>query len=181
MRIFFDTEFTQFRDGQMLSAGFVSEDDRTFYVEIDEPARRRSASDFCQEHVISQFGLVPAAAVRSDAEAGKRIAEWILSFDSTVMLCYDYKLDWRFFETSVRAAGLWRQLAPLVQDCNIASDCNQDSALAAQESYLAQGRRPGRHHALTDAYALRQRWREYERLTAAHSATSPPDPLRQAP
>ena len=166
MRVFFDTEFTQFRDGQLLSAGFVAENDRSLYVEIDEPARKNAASSFCQGHVLSQFGLVPESNVRSDAEAGERIATWLMSFGVVVVLCYDYKLDWRYFERAVSAAGLWRQIEPLVQDHNIASDANQAAALAAQEAYLASANSPGRHHALVDAYALRERWRERERLRA---------------
>jgi len=170
MRIYFDTEFTQFRDGQMLSAGFVADDDRCLYVEVDEPGRRQTASDFCHQQVLTQFGLMPDTNVRTDAEAGQRIAEWLLNFGAPLTLSYDYKLDWRYLESTVIAAGLWTALLPRIQEHNIASEANQDQALAAQESYLAQRTRPGRHHALVDAYALRERWRSYQRLVAAGSA-----------
>ena len=50
-------------------------------------------------------------------------------------LSYDYKLDWHHFESAVSAAGLWAAVAPRVHDHNIASDANQDTALAAQETY----------------------------------------------
>jgi hypothetical protein len=41
--------------------------------------------------------------------------------------------------------------------------------LAAQEAFFVGKSKPGRHHALIDALALRERWREYERLTGASS------------
>ena len=67
MRIYFDTEFTQFRDGQLLSAGFVADDDRFFYVEIDEPSRKKGASEFCELNVLPQFGLYPLARASAAA------------------------------------------------------------------------------------------------------------------
>jgi len=164
MRIYFDTEFTQFRDGQLLSAGFVADDDRFLYVEIDEPVRRVAASDFCRQHVLPQFGVYPLAAVRTEAEAGRRIAEWLLGFGRRVVLSYDYKLDWVFLEATIQAAALWSSVATVVEAHNVAYEASQESALAAQESYLDRASWPGRHHALVDAHGLRERWREYERI-----------------
>ena len=171
MRIYFDTEFTQFRDGQLLSAGFVSDDDRFLYVEVDEPARRRTASDFCHQYVLPQFGLFPGCSVGLEVNAAQRIAEWLLSFGTPLTLSYDYKLDWQHLESAVSAAGLWAAVAPRVRSHNIASDANQDSSLAAQESYFTGHSLPGRHHALIDAYALRERWRHYQLLVQASSET----------
>lgn len=165
MRIYFDTEFTQFRDGLLLSAGFVSDSDAVHYVEIDTPERRSAASDFCRQHVISQFGCIPRAAVASDAEAGERIAAWILSFQAPVILSFDYQLDWYFVEQALRSAHRWKQLSRIVTRHNVANEANQESAIAAQEAYFKQPCVPGRHHALTDAYALRARWREHLRLS----------------
>jgi hypothetical protein len=79
MRIFFDTEFTQFRDGELLSLGFVSDDDRQLIVEVHDSARHRRASEFCQAVVIPQFGTLKAHVVNSDAEAGAVIADWLVS------------------------------------------------------------------------------------------------------
>lgn len=170
MRIYFDTEFTQFRDGQLLSVGFVADDDQFFYVEIDEPGRKKAASEFCHQHVLSQFGLCTNAAVATDAAAGQRVTDWLLSFGKRLTLSYDYKLDWYFLEAVVRAAGSWGTIQPLIEAHDIASDASQESALAAQESYFQGRGRPGRHHALVDAYALRERWREYQRLLSSSSA-----------
>ena len=166
VRIYFDTEFTKFRGGQLLSAGFVADDDRWLYVEFDEPARSREAGEFCQREVLSQFGLYPHCRVRTDDEAGRRIAQWLLRFEQRLTLSYDYKLDWYHLETVVRAAGQWDSVRPLIEAQNIAGVAAQESAVAAQESYFQGCSWPGRHHALIDAYALRERWREYRRLAA---------------
>ncbi|MFO1395032.1 MAG: hypothetical protein U1F09_14835 [Steroidobacteraceae bacterium] len=173
MRVFFDTEFTQFRDGQLLSAGFVADDGRTLYVEVDAPERRAAASDFCQLHVLSQFGLVPGSAVGSDADAGRRIADWLLGFDTSLDLYHDFKLDWMHVQQAVTAAGRWTAVEPRVRACNVAADVDQPAALDAQEAYFAARSRPGRHHALVDTHALRVRWRAAERLAAAADPDAP--------
>lgn len=159
MNIFFDTEFTQFRDGELLSIGLVSDDDRQLYVEIDDARLHRRASDFCQEVVLSQFGLVPGAQVRSDKEAGERIATWLGSFEGPLRLCFDYKLDWHFLVRALEACGKWNHLQRRIAEANIANEASSDECLAAEEAYFERSGLLMRHHALTDAMALRERWR----------------------
>jgi hypothetical protein len=166
MQLYFDTEFSQFRDGKLLSIGFVSDDDHTLYLEVDEPCRHRASSDFCIQHVLSQFGLVAGAKVTSDEQAGERVAQWLTSFDQDLVLCYDYKLDWRFLEEILRSAGAWNSLSPRLRAYDIASEASAETCLAAQESYFIGRKNPGRHHALVDAFALRERWWEYLRANA---------------
>jgi hypothetical protein len=118
-------------------------------------------------HVLTQFGLVPGSAVDSDAEAGRRIADWLLAFDGSLDLCHDFKLDWPHVQQAVTAAERWPAIAPWVRACNVAAEVDQPAALDAQESYFASRSRPGRHHALVDAHALRERWRAAQRLAPA--------------
>ena len=166
LHIFFDTEFSQFRDGQLLSIGFVTEDDRHLYVELHDPDRWSSASEFCKNVVLPQFGILPALRVRTDREAGSHIANWIRSIGPSVTLAYDYKLDWRFFEGCVVASGDWNSLRATTKALDVADFANSQECLEAQERYLAGQSKPGRHHALVDAFALRQRWLEYQRRAA---------------
>jgi len=167
LRIFFDTEFTQFRDGELLSIGFVSDVDNELVVEIHDPALYSRASDFCRTTVISQFGAVSACAVSTEAQAGTVIANWLEGFALPLTLCYDYKLDWHFLERALRAAGAWSRLATAISGFNVADVANHDSCLLAQEAYFHGKRDPGRHHPLVDALAMRERWRAYERLAAS--------------
>ena len=158
-RIFLDTEFTQFRDGQLLSLGLVTDDGHELYVEIADSARHARASDFCRDEVISQFGLLPGTAVRDDAAAGARVANWLDSFEYPLAISYDYKLDWRFFEGALRAAGQWQALASKLRAEDVAGVAAPGTpGEAAQNAVFDASNLPRRHHALVDARALRAAW-----------------------
>ena len=158
-RVFLDSEFTQFRDGQLLSLGLVSEDGRECYVEVVDPARHARASDFCKDAVIPQFGLVTGAAVRDDAQAGARVADWLASFGEPLVVSYDYKLDWRLFEDALKASGRWAGLAARLRADDVAGVAAPGSrGEAAQDAVFETSVSPGRHHALVDARALRAAW-----------------------
>jgi CheY-like chemotaxis protein len=164
LRIFFDTEFSRFREGRLLSIGLVDAGDRALYLEVHEAARHADASDFCRSTVLPQFGLLPNARVTSDAQAGERLAGWLTGFGAPLLLCHDYKLDWHFLETALRAAGAWDGLEGRLTAFDVADVANDARCLAAQESFFLGRTMPGRHHALIDAQALRERWRAHEAL-----------------
>ncbi len=170
MRIFFDTEFTQFREGELLSIGLVSEDNRECVAEVHDPDRHARASAFCHSEVLPQFGTVQAHVAKDDAGVGEVIYNWLASFEEPLTLCYDYKLDWRFFEEALRSAGAWNTIASNLTAFNVADVANSESCLQAQEQYFLGRSSPGRHHPLVDALALRERWREYVRLGRPSSA-----------
>jgi hypothetical protein len=158
-RIFLDTEFTHFRDGQLLSLGLVTDDGHECYVEVADSIRHSQASDFCRDVVIRQFGLVPGAAVRDDATAGARVAEWLETFGQPITISYDYKLDWRFLESALRAAGKWEGLASRLRPDDVAGVAAPGTpGEAAQNAVFETSRWPSRHHALVDARALCAAW-----------------------
>jgi hypothetical protein len=163
MRIYLDTEFTQFRDGELLSIALVADDDTFLVVEIHDAARHRRASEFCQSVVLAQFGATQATAVTDDAAAGRAIAEWLEQFPRPLQIVYDYKLDLRFFEAALRAASQWERLAPHATATNAAHVATSVGCLQAHDAYFEGKTWPGRHHPLIDALALRERWREHER------------------
>ena len=161
-RVFVDAEFTQFRDGQLLSLGLVCDDGGECYVEIDDPIRHARASDFCQDVVIPQFGLVPGAAVKDDAQAGAQLAQWLDTLAGPIAVCHDYKLDWRFLESALRAAGHWDRLGPRLHADDIACVAAPGSpGESAQDAVFESSQWPRRHHALVDARALRAAWRAH--------------------
>jgi hypothetical protein len=167
MHIFFDTEFTQFRDGQLLSVGLVSDADDELVVEIHDPVRHAMASQFCQGVVIPQFGAVPATGVWTDLELGRVVAAWLEQFGSPLTLCYDYKLDQHFLLEALRITEAWRACVPRVIWINVADVATFPECLAAQDRYFEGKEFPGRHHPLVDAKAMRERWR-----THLHAATT---------
>ena len=161
MHIYFDTEFTQFRDGQLLSVGLVSDADDELVVEIHDPLRHAMASEFCQGVVIPQFGAVPARRVWTDLELGRVVAAWLEQFEPPLTLCYDHELDQHFLLEALRGSEDWRILEPRLHWI-IGSDIARSAeCLAAQDRYFEGKEFPGRHHPLVDARAMRERWRAY--------------------
>jgi hypothetical protein len=169
VRIFFDTEFTQFRDGELLSVGLVSDADDELIVEIHDAARLARANDFCRDVVIPQFGSTAAHRVRSDAELGSEAASWLMRLEGPLTLLYDYTLDWRFLEAPLASGALWPELAHQVSVFNVADVASSEACLAAQDAYFASQSWPGRHHALVDAKALRERWRAHLRAAGTRA------------
>ena len=161
MNIFFDTEFTQFREGQLLSVGLVSDADHELVVEIHDPLRHAAASEFCQGVVIPQFGAVPAMQVRTDCELGRIVSAWLKQFEPPLTFYYDYKLDRRFLLEALRGAEDWRVLEPQVSWVNVADVARSAECLAAHDRYFEGKGFPGRHHPLVDAKAMRERWRAH--------------------
>jgi hypothetical protein len=167
VHIYFDTEFTQFRDGELLSIGLVTDEDQELVVEVHDKGRLARASAFCHSTVIPQFGCTPAMTVTSDAEVGRIVAHWLAQFDAPHTMLYDYKLDWSHLEHVLRAAGEWSRLGPSLRPFNVADVANDDRCLAAQDSYFEGLAMPGRHHPLVDARAMRLRWLTHLQLPAA--------------
>lgn len=71
MKIFFDTEFTGLeKNTDLLSIGFVTEDDRTFYAEFNDYDRNK-IDDWIYENVIKNF-TIP----KTDKFKGEREYYW---------------------------------------------------------------------------------------------------------
>ncbi|WP_374657889.1 hypothetical protein [Inhella sp.] len=175
-----DTEFSQFREGELLSIGLVgvgpgiaplepgclpsqSLDARhAFYGEVHDAVLWQRSSDFCRQIVLPQFGRVPAARCSSLRELGGRLGDWLLARHRPLMLCYDYKLDWRFFEQALVVAGRWDALKPKLMALDIADATTSEACRqAAAETMQAFAGGPlSQHHALVDAMALAAQWRQ---------------------
>jgi hypothetical protein len=140
MRIFVDTEFTDFIDCDLISIALVAEDGREFYAERTD-FDRHACSAFVREAVLPQLGQYPD---RMFSRAGLHAAlhDWLERFgDGT--FCMDFHADWDLLVDILdgRLDG-WEAL--LVRN---------QADKARLESYFRQF--GGRHHALHDARALR--------------------------
>lgn len=184
--LLFDTEFSQFRDGELLAIGLVSETsalaapdpgalpgpELAFYAELHDAALWRRSSDFCHRVVLPQFGRVPDAACPSLPVLGQRLADWLSRRGRPLILGYDYKLDWRFFEAALVAAGRWDALKPRLMGLDIADALACEASRSASGSVMQAfaGGPLLQHHALVDALALAAGWRalpESERAALA--------------
>ncbi len=182
-----DTEFSQFREGDLLSIGLVGigateaplqpgrlpdqavEAGVAFYGEVHDPELWQRSSDFCRQVVLPQFGHVPGAAFASGRELGSRLGDWLLKRNRPLVICYDYKLDWRFLERVLVAAGRWDALKPRLMALDIADSAASDACRqAAADVFQSFAVGPLRqHHALVDAMALAAQWRQVPEPTRA--------------
>jgi hypothetical protein len=60
LKIFLDTEFTDFIDTHLISLGMAAESGEEFYAEVPYPSE--ACSDFVREAVIPLLGRIPDAA-----------------------------------------------------------------------------------------------------------------------
>jgi hypothetical protein len=100
---------------------------------------------------------VPGARVASLHELGQRLAAFLDTRNEVVELCYDFAVDWELLEGALRAAGRWDELARRLRPHNVSLEtCSEEGDAAAQAVF--DDAPDLRHHALTDACALRARW-----------------------
>ncbi|MEI7291785.1 hypothetical protein WCQ02_06515 [Paraburkholderia tropica] len=140
MRVFVDTEFTDFIDCDLISIALVTDDDHEFYGErIDFDYLACNA--FVREAVLPQLGRYPD---RTFTREGLRSAliEWMGQFDGGTF-CIDFRTDWDLLVDALNGVpDGWG--IELVWD---------QADKARLELYFRKF--GGRHHALHDARALR--------------------------
>lgn len=154
MKVFFDTEFTGLSsDPRLLSIGLVAEDGREMYVELTDGWSEAMCSPWVRQHVLPMLGR---GARLTRRETGRRINEWLTSFNSPTTLVGD--TDW---DTTL--------LGDLMNECGIDSSsyrielisyANKAEAMAfegAKREYF-NNEKALPHHALDDARAFRGAW-----------------------
>jgi hypothetical protein len=148
MRIFVDTEFTDFIDCDLISVGLVAENGREFYGERSD-FDVRSCSEFVRAAVLPQLGQYPGRVFERDALVIE-LRAWLAQFapEQTLTLSFDYGADW---ELLVDLVG---ELPSnfLAEQINACLDPER-----SEKYYRAHG---GRHHALSDARANRYAMRD---------------------
>lgn len=155
MRIFFDCEFTTFAPAgrQLISAGFVSEDDEdSLYLELSD-WNPEFCSAFTQEVVLPRL-TQPEALRLPTCEFAARLVAWLNRFNEPVALASDYPVDWWLIDDALRAYAecggepVTHPLTPIMVSTNTPS-----GLAAAQQHWAAHPEQ--RHHALSDAHCLR--------------------------
>lgn len=153
--VFFDTEFGGFApdEMQLISIGFVSENNRTLYLELDK-VDPRGYSQFCKEVVLPLLDGGPKVAWD---DAAARVRDYLCSFGSVVNLWTDSPgYDGTFLAELVASV---RAELPEIRICVPEFD-----GFFARMNYvnrseaLFESRQLRRHHALDDAKAMREGW-----------------------
>lgn len=148
-RIFFDTEFSGFGSPKLISIGFVSSSDSDeFYAELTDTYQPHDCSEFVVEIVLPR--LAGGEARMSEAQASFRLARWIESFPSEVVLVCDAPAwDWPLLTELLALAGWPRNLA---RRCD--TPCTSPSYSRREAEYWVRHHEQ-RHNALVDARAMR--------------------------
>lgn len=96
LKIFIDTEFTDFIDCHLISLGMVAQSSEEFYAEV--PYSDAACSEFVRETVIPLLGRIEHALCSYD-ELRTRIINWLDAVRNSepVEICFDYQTDWDLF------------------------------------------------------------------------------------
>lgn len=162
--LFLDTEFCASKRGaELLSIGIVGTDTE-FYAELDAAsmsrlARRVKMSRFLGQTVLPQFGHLTGVQ-HSLEEIAFATASWLRSRSGdAIEVVYDYSEDFTLLERLLEISDppLLTRLVPVHVGYLLEDPSGEAAAMA---SWLATGRDRGlhRHHALSDALALRARF-----------------------
>ncbi|MFM0114965.1 hypothetical protein [Paraburkholderia nemoris] len=143
MRVFVDTEFTDFIECDLVSIGLVADDRREFYGERSD-YDRASCNEFVRAAVLSQLGQYPGRVFTREALRTALVA-WLDQFadEAERTLCFDYFGDWELLCDLLDGPPAGWQ----------AHHVGQLLDPGRQEAYYREHR--GRHHALVDARAKR--------------------------
>ncbi len=144
MLIFIDTEFTDFRNPQLISIALVSECGKhEFYAELPYDPER--CTEFVVANVLPLLGESSGAACEP-TELAQRLRIWLGQFEGgEVAVCYDFGGDWRFLCTA-----LGGDVPPWIVPRNISKYLVKEK----RQAYFAD-KPQWAHHALHDARANR--------------------------
>ncbi len=160
LKVFVDTEFTDFVDPQLISIALVAETGEEFYSEL--PYDIRQCSDFVRETVVPLLGYLPEAELSQD-ELYTRMTQWlrlVRPTDEEILLCYDFQTDWDLF-----SLALEERIPTWVKGRLVADHINE----LLRHEFHEKNRLP-EHHALNDARANCYAFRELPPRSTATNA-----------
>lgn len=155
LKIFIDTEFTDFVDCHLISLGMAAGSGEDFYAEVPYPLE--ACSDFVRETVIPLLGNIPHAQCERPELRG-RILDWLnlVRKGDEVEVCFDYQTDWDLF-----IDALEYQVPGWCRSRLVARHINELFLYAFHKKHGLP-----EHHALYDAQANRYAFRERPDVTS---------------
>lgn len=156
LKIFIDTEFTDFIDCHLISLGMAAESGEDFYVEVPYPDK--ACSEFVREAVIPLLGKIPHAQCEFGALRTK-ILTWmdiVRNKDEEVEICFDYQADWDLF-----IDALDYRVPEWCKSRLVARNINELLLYSFHKKHGLP-----EHHALYDAQANRYAFRERPDVTS---------------
>ena len=170
--IFFDTEFTDFINTELISIGLVTDDGHhSFYAELDD-YNPKLCSEFVRNVVLPE--LNPEKYRMKRAEAAARLFCWLEELEGEYVLCPDYMADWELFADLVEVLPpnihpsplmfypmlnqIIMQKATELQTPDVKWFFEQAKKQYSEGflEYFLRNPKPRQHHAGADAKAIRQ-------------------------
>jgi hypothetical protein len=146
VKLFLDTEFTDFTNSELISIGIVDERGREFYAESTD-FRREICSDFVVETVLPLLGQYPDSIVGTKRHIAHRLEQWLSDYqDVGAFICVDYATDWYLFADLMSKTSVMKFVTY--------EDIWGNLDLPLIETWWQETGLP-RHHALYDARANR--------------------------
>jgi hypothetical protein len=166
IRVFIDTEFTDFDHRELISIGAVAEDGREFYAELTDFDHAK-CSDFVHSIVLPKLGNVPAI-IGSKMEVGAALKSWLDELGGAIEICVDYSGDWELFYALVE--DLKTRAVPKQIICR--DIWSKISDFDKERYWRDYGRND--HHALSDARANKYAFEQslHKEHTALNDAIS---------
>lgn len=151
MLIFLDTEFTKFKDPDLISIALVAEGGSEFYAERTDFAWA-DCNDFVHATVLPLLGRVPGCTC-SSPELTERLRAWFGQLPEAATVVYDYEDDWRLLVTALLGRPVQSVPANLVEKLLVGGHVLRDPIF---EQAFADAFTPAlpQHHALADGRAL---------------------------
>jgi hypothetical protein len=158
LKVFIDTEFTDFFEPKLISLGMVAATGEECYVEMPFPDNE--CSDFVRESVVPLLASsTEAYCARSTSRI--RLLSWLEIVRNTgqsVEICFDYQTDWDLF-----AEALDGTVPSWISARNVNREVNELMLYDFWRRAKVNGSDDREHHALSDARALAYAFRERPR------------------
>ncbi len=155
MRVFIDTEFTNFDEPRLISLGLVTDMGETWYAELADGWALHDCTEFVLKSVLPLLSNEKRDRLTRKA-AAVALADWLVRVADGVfpVIVFDAQVDWRLLVglLAENCPGGAVSMAPVPLSW-------PGSAMAYRCNDLVEaclGSHPRRHHALVDVQALRQ-------------------------
>ena len=153
MRVYLDTEFTQFTQPHLISLGLAAADGSEFYAAMKNFPRQQ-CSEFVREIVLPIIEHWPSVTL-DRRKMRESVSQWLNSCVEPTEIVCDFATDAELLidliggqsEHDLRRFNISRITVLLVSEYEQLED--------AVDTYFTQPRQWPRHHALEDARALR--------------------------
>ena len=150
VRVFIDTEFTNFKYMHLISIGMVSDGGEEFYAETVFPIN--ACSDFVKEVVLPQLGRNPDRIFDRE-QLSMELLQWlkfVRPSDDDVEICFDFYADGDLLVAALSE--------PLPGWCSLRNVWSHIDDLEVERYFRQTGNRD--YHALNDARANQFAYRD---------------------